>query len=317
MKSLRVLMCSALAVGLAAPVAAHAQLIEESALTVLNLTDTASVAYTGKWHQTEGLFNWSGGTSAITNFGPGAKATLTFNGTGVTWISALNPDGGQARVWLDGVLRGTVDTRSPNVEKQAPVFTLSGLAPGAHTLMIEATWTRSDGAPCDTNTKPCFIIVDAFDIEGPQSGRLQEAGPAAVTYFGAWTQGDTSTNWSGGTAAFSDGDVVIGTVPADPACAPNPCQGGVTNQAVLLFKGTQVAWLGAKGQRGGQANVYIDGKKVASVVDTYDATDQKATIFTSAVLPRGIHTLAIEVTRTKNPSSSDFIVFVDAFNVTP
>ena len=109
---LQALVCSVLAVGVALPVLVHAQTrLEETALTVLNFPDTAVVSYTGKWHQTEALFNWSGGTAAATNWGPnntdpgvpGARVTLSFSGTGASWIGArapiqLTPEIGRAHV---------------------------------------------------------------------------------------------------------------------------------------------------------------------------------------------------------------------------
>src|SRR6266853_5475836 len=67
---LHALICFALSAAAALPVLAHAQVrLEETALTNLNFPDTAIVSYTGKWHQTEALFNWSGGTAAVTNWG--------------------------------------------------------------------------------------------------------------------------------------------------------------------------------------------------------------------------------------------------------
>ena len=325
---LQALVCSVLAVGVALPVLVHAQTrLEETALTALNFPDTAVVTYTGKWHQTEALFNWSGGTAAATNWGlanpdqgfQAARATLSFSGTGVTWIGGRAPVTGIANVYIDGVLQETVDTFSTDFEIQVPIFTRSGLAPGTHQLMIEVTGTKTTNpaSTCNPATTSCaIIVVDAFDIEGTPSGRLQETGPTAVTYFGAWYQGipdDATRKWSGGSSAWSKGEVLTGLSPVDPQPGMTA---GLTTRAVLTFSGTKVVWIGAQAPGTGIANVYIDGKFV-TVVDTVspDANEHlQVPVFTSNVLARGIHTLAIEVTGT--PTNRPLIV-VDAFDVTP
>src|SRR5258708_11520343 len=123
---LRVLMCSVLAVGAAAPVAAHTQTrAEETASTATNYPGTASITYVGKWPTSEMSRNWSGGTAAVSTWGhfssapvpqcrsdtnvPAAKVTLSFKGTGVRWIGARGPQLGKAEVFLDGVSQGIVD----------------------------------------------------------------------------------------------------------------------------------------------------------------------------------------------------------------
>jgi len=53
-------------------------------------------------------------------------------------------------------------------------------------------------------------------------------------------------------------------------------------------------------------------------VDTYaPSVEQQAVVFTAADLPRGAHTLTIEVTGTSNPASTRSWVVIDAFDVTP
>jgi hypothetical protein len=91
--------------------------------------------------------------------GAGDRATLSFRGTGVIWIGLKDEWSGIARVYLDGVLAGTVDTFGPS-QSRAPLFAVSGLASGDHTLAVEVTGDRnaaSGGA---------WIWVDAFDVTG-------------------------------------------------------------------------------------------------------------------------------------------------------
>ena len=61
----------------------------------------------------------------------------------------------------------------------------------------------------------------------------------------------------------------------------------------------------------------MDGTFVGEV-DTYaPSVEQQAVVFTAADLPRGAHTLTIEVTGTSNPASTRSWVVIDAFDVTP
>jgi hypothetical protein len=287
---LRVLFCYVLALGMVVPLVTRAQTVaEETAPTTANYTGAASITYAGNWTQGSTLLGFSGGTGAFSNSAP-ARVTLSFNGTGVSWIGFRGPMTGIARVFLDGVQEAEVDTFAPADGAQVVLYRRDGLADGAHTLAIEVTGTKN------LSSTDAYIVVDAFDISGTPTGRIQETGPGGVSYTGNWNQGNTDLAWSGGTAAYT---------------------GQTGSRATLIFNGTGVSWIGFQGPQTGIANVYVDGV-LAATVDTYAPTDTlQATLFTSSVLAEGIHTLAIEVTGTKNESSTDTLIAVDAFSITP
>src|SRR5204862_279120 len=142
------LIFSVLALGVASPAVAPAQTrVEETAL--------ATTVYTGGWFQSHSERPWSGGTAALSNAAL-SRATLTFSGTGVSWIGVRGPHAGIARVSLDGAQVGHVDTYAPAERLQAVLFTRSGLTAGPHTLVIDPTGTRNPAAT------DAFIVVDAF-----------------------------------------------------------------------------------------------------------------------------------------------------------
>jgi len=121
----------------------------------------AAIAYTGVWvsggHST--LFS---GEDSRQSVAVGARATLTFSGTAVRWIGERGFATGVARVSLDGQFVAQVDTRSSFQEEyQMPLLTLTGLAPGTHTLTIEVVG-RNGEAP---GTSVERVVVDAFDIQ--------------------------------------------------------------------------------------------------------------------------------------------------------
>jgi hypothetical protein len=74
---------------------------------------------------------------------PNARATLTFTGRAVSWIGYRDQWSGIARVYVDGVIQGTIDTYAASTQAQAAVYTASGLTDGTHTLEIEVTGTHS------------------------------------------------------------------------------------------------------------------------------------------------------------------------------
>jgi hypothetical protein len=239
---------------------------------------------------------FSGGSAGSSNV-PGAAATLSFTGTAVSWIGLKCSACGIATVSIDGGAATSVDTAGPAaVPSQGlasePVFTVSGLAAGAHTLVITVTGT--------TSSSGSHIVIDAFDVTGGTAAiggagttRIDDRSPA-VSYIGNWVHG-TDPRASGGT--YSEVQIA----------------GDAAN---VSFTGTGVRWLGFLNSNNGIARVSVDGV-FKSDVDTYSASPGSATVFTSDALTRGAHTLTIEVTGTKNPASTDTWVIIDAFDVTP
>jgi hypothetical protein len=115
-----------------------------------------SITYTGTWEATVSRA-WSERTAVFT-WETGARATFAFTGTSVRWIGWRGPEGGLARVYLDGVFVTQVDTYAFYEKAQAVIFSATGLPSANHTLTIVVLGTQN--LP---STKP-FIAVDAFDV---------------------------------------------------------------------------------------------------------------------------------------------------------
>lgn len=120
-----------------------------------------SATFTGIWvSRGAEIASFSGGTAVSSDI-TGATATLTFTGTGVSWIGLKCNVCGIASVSIDSGPATLVDTAgtaapgSPGLTSEA-VFTASGLGAGSHTIVITVTGSTSSGA---TN-----IVVDAFDV---------------------------------------------------------------------------------------------------------------------------------------------------------
>lgn len=92
--------------------------------------------------------------------------------------------------------------------------------------------------------------------------------------------------------------------------------------ASFAFSGTEVSWVAAKWYNRGQAAVSVDGGP-ETTVDLYSAgTGDLSTVltqqvvYTSSGLSDGPHTLTIRVLGTKQTASSDYLITIDAFDVT-
>lgn len=125
------------------------------AVSRLQETDP-DIAYTAGWTQGDSSRAWSQGLAALSGTA-GARATLSFTGTSITWIGARSPMTGIARVYLDGAAVADVDTYSPTEGIQHTDFSASGLARGDHTLTIEVTGRN----PASSDA---WILVDALDV---------------------------------------------------------------------------------------------------------------------------------------------------------
>jgi hypothetical protein len=126
------------------------------AVTRIEDTNLLSVSYSGAWSVSIRTVH-SGGTATLA-MNPGSRATVSFSGTGVRWIGVRDEWAGIAAVYVDGVFAGNVDSYASPAENQAVIFSLDGLAPGAHTLTVEATDTRNEASAAS------WIWVDAFDV---------------------------------------------------------------------------------------------------------------------------------------------------------
>jgi hypothetical protein len=265
------------------------------------------VAYSGSWTHDLGdarRLPWSGccvrtsdepepmGGAMIAE-AAGAKATLKFSGTSISWMAYRGPDAGIATVKVGEGEASDVDLYLPTRKFQEVVFTRTGLAPDEeHTLTIEATGRKNDAS---TGAK---VVVDAFDVT-TLGKRYQERsyqskfrGEPMFKWEGTWER-RRSRVWSEGVAFASP---------------------RVGSTVTFTFTGTSVSWIGCrKSSCAGRANVYIDGVLQADIRTRSPSPIEgfQHTIYRKEGLTPGTHTLKIEVT------SDGAYLIVDAFDVRP
>ena len=252
-----------------------------------------NIVYSGNWYSNENPGH-SGGTAALTNT-RGSRLTLSFTGTGITWIGVMDAWSGYATVYIDGKMT-LLYTYSTDGRYQRPMFTANGLSAGPHTLSIEVMHERGPG------TDGSWVWIDAFEIEngGPlppdslpaPSGRVEESNPA-LAYFGRWFA-NTNPGLSAGAA----------TLATDAGARVN-----------ITFNGTGITWVTYQDEWSGVARVYLDGQ-VKTEVDNYLSPSATRVAYSINGLPSGSHTLSIEVTGIHNQSSKGSWIWLDAFDVT-
>jgi hypothetical protein len=82
---------------------------------------------------------------------------LTFQGTGIEFISAYASNLGIVAIYIDGTLDSTVDCYGPAKNPEQVVYTKTGLAAGEHTIKVVVTGQKN---PAATDV---YVLVDAFE----------------------------------------------------------------------------------------------------------------------------------------------------------
>jgi hypothetical protein len=142
-------------------------------------------------------------------------------------------------------------------------------------------------------------IVFVLDLNANDTGtrytRLEETS-GAIVYSGNWyTNGSPYAGHSAGFARLA-------------------MDTGATFSTGFSGSGG-IQWYGCKDQWSGIANVYVDGS-LHSTVDTYGTADNCHMLLWSANVSSGSHTLKVEVTGTRNPSSEGYWVWLDTIEIT-
>jgi beta propeller repeat protein len=181
---------------------------------------------------------------------------------------------------------------------------------GSDGITFSEVGTAATASYSDTGLAPAttyYYRVRAYDAAGNLSDysgiasattlstaptRYEESSPS-VAWTGTWTN-YSNASYSGGATKYTN---------------------STGASATLTFSGTSVTFLSCATSNRGIAKVYIDGVYQQDV-DLYSATTQyQKAVYTKSGLTSGAHTIKIEVSGIKNPSSSNYYVDVDAFDV--
>ncbi len=127
------------------------------------------IHYEGQWYLMQDSNYESTGTEMWSNE-KGAKATITFTGTGIIWYAPVDVNYGFARVFVDGILTApNINQRIDGVDFPGssagfdkkyhyPVFSVTNLENGPHTLTIEVLGEHAPDS-CDN-----YIVLEEFYV---------------------------------------------------------------------------------------------------------------------------------------------------------
>lgn len=247
--------------------------------------DSSSIVYSGTWTDNNttaaGSFNNDEHYSRST----AASAQMTFNGTEVQWFGTKGSNRGYADIYLDTVLAATVDLYSANFLPQQILYSRNGLSVGSHTLKVAVKGTKNP------NSSDQIVILDGIYLS--RSLVTTNDDNPVVAYTGAWIDNNSSA------ATSINGDEHYSS--------------STGASAQFTFSSTEIQWLGNRSSNRGFADVYIDSA-FAATVDLYSAASMpQQVLFRKVGLATGSHTIKVVVKGTRNPSSSGYVVMVDAF----
>ena len=104
-------------------------------------TLVATPAFVHTWRT---VASTAGGAHAVAELA-GEQVTLRFRGTGFTWVTSTGRNRGIAKVYVDGVLKATVDNYAASTAYGVR-RTITGLTDARHTVRIVVTGARRKGA---------------------------------------------------------------------------------------------------------------------------------------------------------------------------
>lgn len=175
-------------------------------LAVAPETTRALTFIKGTWSRTSSV-SYDGGRARSTRT-VGGIARFTFTGSSFAWVAARSPVRGAARVYVDGVLAGTVDTYRTSSAARLMVFSRTWSTSAKRTIEIRAVGTPGNPR----------VDLDAFVVLTPVAGT---APPPAATPTPTPTPSPTPTPTPPSSSAVlvGAGDIASCGLTADTATA--------------------------------------------------------------------------------------------------
>lgn len=241
--------------------------------------------YSGTWSAFAKTVAWKGSYARSST--SGASVTVTFTGTRLDWIAMKGTTPGKADVYLDGVLKTTVNLASSTAVYQQDVWSTHDLPSGTHKVKFVLNSSSASGK---------YLVIDAVDVLGSVVDTVTryEQSDSRLVYSGTWST-QSVPQASGGTSAH-----------------------GYEKSAgvIVTFTGTRLDWIATLAPENGVADVSLDGGTLTKV-DLYSATTlYQQKVWTTGTLTKGTHWVEI---RWDNANNTDKVthtfISADAFDV--
>jgi hypothetical protein len=238
------------------------------------------------------------GTTYSSNF-PQVRSLQTLTAGGDAFITEFSTDG--SSLVYSTLLGGS----QPERESGGAYNVGTGISADSNGNVYVTGITNTTDFPlypqgCGSCVNPVWDGQEAFvgKLKDDSTAEWErfEQNSSNVQYSGTWYTNDCLPAFSGGSAVLAMDKGALAT---------------------FAFNGSAVKWIGYRDPWSGIANVYVDGA-FRSQVDTYSPGRQmQAVLFSVTGLSAGAHTLAIEVTKTKNALAQSAGIWVDAFEYDP
>jgi len=227
----------------------------------------------------------------------GAGVSVTFNGTGITWIGKKGPNLGMATYSVDGGAPLTFDGYNPSETDQNANVNITGLSLGSHVLQISLMGTHNQNSSGD------YQVIDAFEITG---SALAHSSGTTVGYS------EISANSSG--VSKSGSWTCGGNNPSD--LSGGHCWSNVANSSITwTFNGSLIEVFGRPDVEDGYMAVYIDNHYVTTIDGNFGTVDDDAVnsymLFARKLSSSGPHTIELLVTGTHSPGSTGNYIQID------
>lgn len=126
---------------------------------------SSAITFTGNWARLTSAGS-SGG--AMVYASASASASLTFSGPTITWYTWKSPNAGKVQVYLDGVLKATVDNYASSTATKIRGFTARDLSSGPHTITIKSSGTANSASSGKMTHFDSFVVgeplVEAAEV---------------------------------------------------------------------------------------------------------------------------------------------------------
>jgi len=217
--------------------------------------DNLAITYSGSWYSSirRGLGDLNDGVHATQ--ANGASASLTFTGTGVSFLDEKYSDEGNIEVYLDGVDKGSISASATTRQSQQTLYSVSGLSPGTHTLQL-------------VKTSGTYMLVDGFEVT-----RTLNDTDAALTYSGSWYYSSGR-----GLGDYAD-DVHATTANGD--------------SVTVTFFGSGISYLTEKYSDEGTIAVSLDGASQSTVNANASTRSAQQVLYSISGLTPGLHTVTL------------------------
>ena len=246
--------------------------------------NSSNITYNGSWSVFASPSN--SGNSAVYSEQSGASLDIRFIGPSITIAGYKACYYGIGDVYIDGVLKGSIDFYSPTSQYQQTLFQTNGLSSVPHIIRIVNSGRKNPLASSSA------INLDFIHL-GNGLGTFQDSSPD-ISYSSSWST-FTNGNNSGTTAHYSNDK---------------------NSSFSFNFTGSYVKLIGYKSIYYGIANVYIDGIQVG-VIDYYSPSTQfRQTLLEKTSLSPGFHQLKVISTGNKNINAVSSYINLDNFIIT-